>query len=89
MLNSMWLPRLWILSFADAANVLLPVLLACVGVGTLAGECEKGWGEEGLCRLTRRVLAGTWVFPTRASRGWGLGLCHRHRFKQGVPSPGR
>ena len=49
-LNSVWPQRLWILSFADAANVVLPVILACVMIGLLAGEC---WG-----RLYPGFLAG-------------------------------
>lgn len=35
--------RLWVLLLADSANMVLPVVLACVIVGSLAGGC---WAEQ-------------------------------------------
>ncbi|XP_063203326.1 uncharacterized protein LOC134521126 isoform X1 [Chroicocephalus ridibundus] len=52
-LNSSWPQRRWILSFADAANVLLPVILACVVIGLLAGLfvwCRRDRPCRNVCR---------------------------------------
>lgn len=97
--------RLWVLLLADSANMVLPVVLACVIVGSLAGGCWAGQVGAG---VTLCSLSGWWVpwqvlwpqemgervpcgtpLPGPGFPTLGAGLCHSRCFQQGVPSPRR